>query len=93
MPGWRPGKAPPVSEISQQHSNWRFVVAVQSHEAGRRLLRPAEVERRWDVSRSTLRRWAKVGIGPRPVRLTDGTIRYELAAVEAFERALAGDVR
>lgn len=68
-------------------------MAVQSHEAGRRLLRPAEVERRWDVSRSTLRRWAKVGIGPRSVRLTDGTIRYELAAVEAFERALAGDVR
>ena len=60
---------------------------------GRRLLRPAEVERRWDVSRSTLRRWAKAGIGPTPIRLTDGTVRYDLAAVEAFERALAGDVR
>jgi hypothetical protein len=43
------------------------------HVAGRRLLRPAEVERRWSV------------------RLTDGTVRYELAAVEAFERALAGE--
>jgi len=66
---------------------------VELHEAGRRLLRPAEVEQRWDVSRSTLRRWAKAGIGPRPVRLTDGTIRYELAAVEAFERTLAGEAR
>jgi predicted DNA-binding transcriptional regulator AlpA len=55
----------------------------------RRLLRPADVERRWGVSRSTLRRWAKAGIGPRPVRLTDGTVRYDLAAVEEFERALA----
>jgi predicted DNA-binding transcriptional regulator AlpA len=61
------------------------------HIEGRRLLRPAEIERRWSVSRSTLRRWAKAGIGPRSVRLTDGTIRYDLAAVEAFERALAGD--
>jgi hypothetical protein len=26
------------------------------------------------VSRST-RRWAKAGVGPRPVRLTDGTLR------------------
>lgn len=66
-------------------------MVVQSHEAGRRLLRPADVERRWAISRSTLRRWAKAGIGPRPVRLSDGTVRYELAAVEAFERALAGD--
>jgi predicted DNA-binding transcriptional regulator AlpA len=66
------------------------VVAVR-HDAGRRLLRPAEVERRWDVSRSTLRRWAKAGIGPQPIRLTDGTLRYDLAALEAFERALAGD--
>ena len=66
-------------------------MVVQSHEAGRRLLRPADVERRWDVSRSTLRRWAKAGIGPRPVRLTDGTVRYLAEQVEAFERALAGD--
>jgi predicted DNA-binding transcriptional regulator AlpA len=58
---------------------------------GHRLLPPAEVARRWDVSRSTLRRWAKAGIGPRPVRLTDGTVRYSLAEVEAFEAALAGD--
>jgi predicted DNA-binding transcriptional regulator AlpA len=64
---------------------------LRAHEAARRLLRPAEVEHRWAVSRSTLRRWAKAGIGPRPVRLSDGTVRYELAAVEAFERALAGD--
>ena len=60
------------------------------HVEGRRLLRPADVERRWGVSRSTLRRWAKAGIGPRPIRLTDGTIRYALADVEAFEHALAG---
>lgn len=63
---------------------------LQSHEAPR-LLAPAEVARRWSVSRSTLRRWAQAGIGPRPVRLTDGTVRYSLTAVEAFERALAGD--
>lgn len=62
-------------------------------EAGRRLVRPTVVERRWDVSRSTLRRWARAGIGPRPVRLSDGTIRYDLAAVEAFERTLAGEAR
>jgi predicted DNA-binding transcriptional regulator AlpA len=68
-------------------------VAVQSQEAGRRLLRPADVERRWDVSRSTLRRWAKAGIGPRPVRLTDGTVRYLADQVEQFEAALAGDAR
>ena len=60
---------------------------------GRRLLRGVEVERRWSVSRSTLRRWARAGIGPRPVRLTDGTIRYLADQVEQFERALAGDVR
>jgi predicted DNA-binding transcriptional regulator AlpA len=57
---------------------------------GRRLLRPADVERRWGVSRSTLRRWAKAGIGPRPVRLTDGTVRYLADQVEQFEAALAG---
>jgi predicted DNA-binding transcriptional regulator AlpA len=61
------------------------------HLEGRRLLRPADVERRWGVSRSTLRRWAKAGIGPRPVRLTDGTIRYLAEQVEEFERALGGD--
>ena len=35
---------------------------------GRRLLSPIDLARRWDISRSTLRRWAKTGIGPRPVR-------------------------
>jgi predicted DNA-binding transcriptional regulator AlpA len=66
-------------------------VFVELHEAGRRLLRPVDVEQRWSVSRSTLRRWAKAGIGPRPIRLTDGTVRYLAEQVEAFERALAGD--
>jgi predicted DNA-binding transcriptional regulator AlpA len=66
---------------------------LQSHEAPRRLLAPAEVARRWAVSRSTLRRWAQAGIGPRPVRLTDGTVRYLAEQVEAFERALAGGRR
>jgi predicted DNA-binding transcriptional regulator AlpA len=62
---------------------------VPTHEAAdRRLLPPAEVAVRWAVSRSTLRRWARAGIGPRPVRLTDGTFRYDLAAVERFERAM-----
>jgi predicted DNA-binding transcriptional regulator AlpA len=67
-------------------------VVVQSHEAERRLLSLAEVAHRWSVSRSTLRRWARAGIGPRPVRLTDGTTRYSREAVERFERA-AGDPR
>jgi predicted DNA-binding transcriptional regulator AlpA len=69
-----------------------FAMPVQI-EAARRLLSPAEVAGRWAVSRSTLRRWARAGIGPRPVRLTDGTVRYALDAVEAFERTLAGDAR
>jgi predicted DNA-binding transcriptional regulator AlpA len=90
MPVWPPGKPPTArDENLAQALHEEFAMPAQVE--GRRLLRPAEVERRWDVSRSTLRRWAKAGIGPRPVRLTDGTVRYELAAVEAFERALAGD--
>jgi predicted DNA-binding transcriptional regulator AlpA len=54
----------------------------------RRLLSPAEVAARWGISQSTLRRWGKRGIGPRPFRLSDGTVRYSKGAVEAFERTL-----
>jgi predicted DNA-binding transcriptional regulator AlpA len=89
MPVRPPGKPPPATQI--RHSALHEESAMPVHVEGRRLLRPAELERRWDVSRSTLRRWAKAGIGPRPVRLTDGTVRYLAEQVEEFERALGGD--
>jgi excisionase family DNA binding protein len=58
-------------------------------EAGRRLLSPAELADRWGVSRRTLRRWAVAGV-LRPVRLSNGIVRFRLADVEALEH-LAGD--
>jgi predicted DNA-binding transcriptional regulator AlpA len=64
----------------------------QTHEAaGRRFLTPAEVAERLAVSRTTLRRWARDGLGPRPVKFSSATIRYDALAVERWERALAGD--
>jgi predicted DNA-binding transcriptional regulator AlpA len=68
-------------------------VFVETHDARRRLLAPREVARRWGVSQSTLRRWAQAGIGPQPVRLSGGTVRYLTEQVEEFERALAGGRR
>jgi prophage regulatory protein len=42
------------------------------------------------VSRTTLWRMVRAGTFPRPVRITKGTHRYALAAVEAWMKARAG---
>lgn len=47
--------------------------------------RPRQVAQRFGVSRSTLYRWAKLGIIPQPVRMGE---RVTLWDVEALEKCL-----
>ncbi len=48
------------------------------------LISRTELARRLGVTRDTLARWAKIGHGPKPVKLSPGCIRYRPSEVRAF---------
>lgn len=51
-----------------------------------RFLRQAEVLKRWGIARSTLDRWLKQGVAPRPVQLAAGpTLFWRLSDVLRWE--------
>ena len=50
------------------------------------LMRRAKVATYYGVTVRTLERWAREGIGPKPIRLGPRTIRYRRRDVEAWAR-------
>lgn len=53
----------------------------------RSFLRPADLAERWGVSTGHLSNLRVRGSGPAYLKLNNGTVRYELADVEAYEDA------
>lgn len=47
---------------------------------------------RYDTTRSTVWRWTKEGKLPRPVKVTNGTTRWKLRDLEAWEAKREGEV-
>lgn len=47
-------------------------------------LSKADVARRYGISVRTLERWARKGIGPKPIRRGPRLIRYDASEVEAW---------
>jgi predicted DNA-binding transcriptional regulator AlpA len=57
-------------------------------------LKDSEVAERYSVSRPTVWRWAKSRPGfPHPVAIAEGTTRWAISALEAFERSLKAAVQ
>lgn len=48
-----------------------------------------QLAERFDVSRSTIWRWAAEGIIPKPRKLSPGCTRWKLADLEQFEQEAA----
>ena len=48
------------------------------------LISRTELARQLGITRDTLLRWAKIGHGPNPVKLSRGCIRYRPSEVRAF---------
>lgn len=48
-----------------------------------------QLAKRYDVSRSTIWRWAAEGIIPKPRKLSPGCTRWKLADLEQFEQEAA----
>ena len=51
----------------------------------------SELARRLSLTRDTLARWAKIGHGPKPVKLSRGCIRYRADEVRAFLESRTGE--
>ncbi|WP_417743780.1 helix-turn-helix transcriptional regulator [Salipiger sp.] len=57
-------------------------------------LKDSEVAERYSISRPTVWRWAKSRPGfPQPIPLAEGTTRWAIADLEAFERSLKAEVQ
>ncbi len=50
-----------------------------------------ELARRLGLTRDTLLRWAKIGHGPTPVKLSQGCIRYRPDEVREFLESRTGE--
>ena len=50
-----------------------------------------ELARRLNLTRDTLLRWAKIGHGPQPHKLSPGCIRYRPEEVRAFLDGSTGE--
>ena len=50
-------------------------------------LTEGELAERWRYSPNTLRKWRVEGRGPEYVKLTGGSVRYDLETIEAAEEA------
>jgi predicted DNA-binding transcriptional regulator AlpA len=51
------------------------------------ILRPADLRRRWNVSRATIARWRSDGTLPPAIRLTPHAICWRLEDILAFEES------
>ena len=54
------------------------------------LISRTELARRLGVTRDTLLRWAKIGHGPVPVKLSRGCIRYRPSEIREFLESRTG---
>lgn len=50
-------------------------------------LTKAEAAERLEVSPRTLERWARLGIGPQPIKRGPRLVRYDATQVERFRRS------
>ena len=48
------------------------------------LMKRRELAARADVHPRTLERWGQLGIGPRPIRLSERVVRYDRAEAERW---------
>ena len=48
-------------------------------------LSPADLARRYGVTKSTITRWTSDGVLPAPLRINDSTPRWRLSTLEAWE--------
>ncbi len=55
------------------------------------LVSRTELARQLGITRDTLARWAKVGHGPTPVKLSPGCIRYRAKEIRAFLDSRTGE--
>ena len=55
------------------------------------LISRTELARRLNLTRDTLLRWAKIGHGPTPVKLSKGCVRYRPSEVKDFLESGTGD--
>ncbi len=55
------------------------------------LISRTELARRLNLTRDTLLRWAKIGHGPTPVKLSPGCIRYRPSEVKEFLESRTGE--
>jgi predicted DNA-binding transcriptional regulator AlpA len=51
------------------------------------ILRPADLQRRWGVSKATVARWRSEGVLPPAIRLSAHAIGWRLEAILAFEES------
>ncbi|EHT98859.1 hypothetical protein CKS_1172 [Pantoea stewartii subsp. stewartii DC283] len=47
-------------------------------------MRPAQVMHHFQISESTLWSWVKKGKFPKPVKLSDGVTRFDIASIQAW---------
>ncbi len=55
------------------------------------LISRTELARQLGITRDTLARWAKLGHGPTPVKLSRGSIRYRPSEVREFLESRTGE--
>jgi predicted DNA-binding transcriptional regulator AlpA len=55
------------------------------------LISRTELARQLGITRDTLLRWAKLGHGPTPVKLSRGSIRYRPSEVREFLDSRTGE--
>ena len=55
------------------------------------LVSRTELARQLGITRDTLARWAKVGHGPTPVKLSRGCIRYRPSEIREFLESRTGE--
>ena len=55
------------------------------------LVSRTELARQLGITRDTLARWAKIGHGPKPVKLSRGCIRYRPSEVREFLDSRTGE--
>ena len=48
-------------------------------------LTPADLARRYGVTKSTINRWTRDGVLPAPIRINDTTPRWHASALQAWE--------
>ena len=54
------------------------------------LLTPKDLAKRWSIATNTLARWRVAGVGPKYLKMGEGTrsrVRYRLSDIEDYERS------